>query len=93
MNTTDLLNLAESLRGQELHTNARNAVFRVDAGPDRLEIIPSSSGKPRKVNREVLDRVCARYESNGSLAPKDYQDITFDSSYLVALIRRHRLAT
>ncbi len=93
MNATDLLKLAELLRGQELHTKARDAIFRVDARPDRLEIIPSSSGKARYVNREILDQVCQRFESSGSLAPKDYHDITFDSSYLLTLIRRHRLAT
>jgi hypothetical protein len=34
----------------------------------------------------MIDRFCEQYDRTGSTRPVDYQDITFDASYLLALM-------
>lgn len=84
--TDDLLTFAATFDGQELRTVARGAFFSVRAFPDSLMITPDSSSRPRSVPRAVIDRVCAKYNESGSLTPSDYLSLTFDASYLLAII-------
>lgn len=82
----DFLRFCAMLENQRLTTAARHAGFTIAVLPDGLEITPESSGFPRRVSREKIDRVLEQYEQSASLRPVHYHDITFDSSYLMAVI-------
>ncbi len=83
-----VLAFAKSLEGRDLHTQARKKAFRVCVVGDRLEFTPESTGKPRPLSRTINQgqQVLDRYNLTRSLKPGDYQDITYNSSYLLTLI-------
>lgn len=88
----DLLRFATTLEGEPLTTLERRARFTVHVVPAGLEITPASSGKTRLVSREIVQRVCDEFERSRSERPGHYQEITFDASYLLAIIDRYRRA-
>lgn len=45
-----------------------------------------SSGKIRRSPRKYLERVLQRYRTTESLRPIDYQNITLNASYTLALV-------
>jgi len=92
VNTRDLLTFAIGLEGKRLTTLARGASFRIRVLPHGLEITPASSRTPRIVRREIIDRVCEAYRESRSARTRDYQAISFDASYLLALIDRYSRA-
>jgi hypothetical protein len=85
----DLLRFASNLRGERLTTAARRAEFSVHVVPGGLEITPESSRKRRFVSREMLQMVLDEYDRTRSVRPGKYHHITFDSSYLLALVDRY----
>lgn len=85
-----LLRFASTLENVEISTLAGRAKFTVQVLPGGIEITPRSSGKSRLVNREMVQRVCNEYERSRSTSPGHYQSITFDASYLLALINRYQ---
>jgi plasmid stabilization system protein ParE len=84
-----LLRFTATLEGKRIQTLAQRAVFTVRVLPAGVEITPVSTRKPRLVAREVVDRVCEEYSRSHSMQPGHYQAITFDASYLLALISRY----
>ena len=86
--TTRLLQFASSLEGERIPTLAGRAAFHIRVLPAGLEITPESTRKPRLVSRDVVERVLGEYYTTRSLTPARYQAITFDASYLLALIDR-----
>jgi hypothetical protein len=81
-----LLRFASGLEGERLTTMARGAAFTLRVLPVGIEITPESSGEARLVPREKVGRVCAEFQRLRSTKPGDYQAITFDASYLLAVI-------
>lgn len=81
-----LLRFASSVEGERLATLSGRAQFTVRVLPTGIEVTPVSSGKPRLIPTAMIGRVCDVYLHSRSLKPGDYQDITFDASYLLALI-------
>ena len=86
LDANNLLQYASHLKGQRLFTISREKPFTVRVTPDGLEITPGSTGEPRKVSAELVQRVCDEYSQSKSTSPGDYQRMTFDASYLIALI-------
>lgn len=81
-----LLQFASTLEGENLTTRAQQAAFSVCVVPDGLEITPASSGTPRVVRREKIQSVLDEYARTESNRTTDYLKVTFNSSYLLALI-------
>lgn len=82
----ELLRFVSTLEGETLVTGAQQAAFSVCVVPEGLKITPASSGTSRVVRREQIRRVLDEYARSGSTRPVDYQSVSFNSSYLLALI-------
>lgn len=86
-----LLEFVGRHRGRGFTTLGRKVSFSAAVVQGALCITPHSSGKVRRLHDEVLEKVCAEFSRTRSLRPADYHDITFDSSYLVALIQAFQI--
>jgi len=75
-----------TLAGQQLETGTQHRRFTVQVTAGGLAIVPDSSGQPRSESWAQLDGVLAEFALNGSLQPKDYQQLTRNASYLLRLI-------
>lgn len=67
-------------------TKARKKKFTAAITDGRLAITPQSSGKTRKESDKVLLSILDHFNKTRSLQPKDYQDVTFNSVYVLTLI-------
>jgi PIN domain nuclease of toxin-antitoxin system len=85
----DLLGFASTVEGEQLPTIGGRATFALRVLPGGIEITPASSGESRVVTRGKIERVCEEYERLRSTRPDDYKTITFDASYVLALIARY----
>jgi hypothetical protein len=85
----ELLAFASSLEGERLPTLAGRASFTLRVVGAGIEFVPISTGKRRFVTREMIRRVLDEYASSRSLTAGHYQSITFDASYLLAIISRY----
>ena len=84
-----LFKFVKTIEEKLLTTSARKTQFSVKVLEDDLVFTPISSGKPRKeVSRNIV-KVIERFNDSKSIQPKDYQDITFNSVYLVTLIEMY----
>jgi hypothetical protein len=68
---------------------ALDARFSLRGVAGGIEFVPESTGKPRLVTRDMVRRVFDEYGASRSLTPGHYQSITFDASYLLAVIDRY----
>lgn len=79
-----------SLRSdQRFLTLFRQKPFTIEIASKWLFITPLSSGKTRYHELETLRRIVEIYNKTGSLHPRDYHDITWNSSYTLALIKAY----
>ena len=85
----ELLAFASSLEGERLPTLAGRASFSLRVVRAGIEFVPTSTAKPRLVTREMVRRVLDEYGNSRSLTPSHYHSITFDASYLLAIISRY----
>jgi hypothetical protein len=85
MTYDDLLQLARAALGKRLET-VTGRPFTVGIYLDCPFFTPASTGRGRSDGRKAAERFVARYNEIGSLRPADYQDITRNASYLVALL-------
>jgi hypothetical protein len=81
-----LLQYASRLEGQRLTTAGGRATFTIRVLPRGLEVTPESSGNARIISLQIIQLVIDQYEQSRNLQPGQYQSITFDASYLLALI-------
>lgn len=86
MTTAEVLQIASRLRNETLST-ARGRRFTVKVEGSSPWFTPESTGIPRSDGTAALSRFVERYNETGSLRPVDYQDVTRNSSYYVALLR------
>ena len=86
-----LIRFASSLKGRVAQTAGGRAEFRVEVTPDGLEYYPTSSGKRRFQEKEVLERILRHYAKTASMKPSDYQEITWNASYALGLLKRYLL--
>lgn len=88
MNPTadDLLTFARTLRGNTLVTLHRKKPFTVAVIGGALEITPST-GTPRATDRRHIQDLLRRLNETGSFQPGRYVDVTFNASYILALVK------
>lgn len=86
----EFLNYCRSLRGETIHTEARNKPFTVLVDGNNLWFVPVSSGKQRKANPQETEEVLALFIKTGCCTPGSYHDISFQSSYILAVARKHK---
>jgi predicted component of type VI protein secretion system len=93
MTEQELLTLARSLQGTTLYTAAQQKPFTVSAKGDTLQFTPGESLKPRPMSRKALEMALQEFNQTGSLKPADYQQITVNASYILALLAQAQGAT
>jgi hypothetical protein len=82
------LEMARRLEGKRLTTPVRGAEFQVRSLPGGLVITPESTGRSRSVPVARIRRFLEEYGSSVETRPGHYHDITFDASYLLAILSR-----
>jgi hypothetical protein len=81
-----LFEFARSKQGESLSTLRRKSPFRVEVVSNYLEITPGSSHMARRESRDNVAAVLARFSATGLTQMSAYQDISFNSSYILALL-------
>ncbi|NHZ44599.1 GIY-YIG nuclease family protein [Massilia aquatica] len=82
-----LLMFCNSVQGEPLTTMVRKTQFRVEVVDNILEITPVSSGGVRRENKTNIDALLARFDKTRSFQMSDYQDVSFNASYVLALVK------
>lgn len=70
----------------ELYTESRNVPFTLYVEEQKLFVRNGKDNTSRIGPKEVAAFV-ERFEENGSMLAKDYQDVTFKASYLLAAMK------
>ena len=83
-----LIEFVRSNDGMRLETLQRKHPFTVHVAGDGIEYVPQS-GKPRPHRLKYLQRVCEEFSRVNSFRPVDYNDITMNASYTLALIKAY----
>lgn len=86
-----LLGFVRSHEGQQFQTLARKVPFTVSTDQGEITITPRISQKPRRQSQSVIERVITEFERSSSFSPGHYSDITFDASYILAIL--HAITT
>jgi hypothetical protein len=82
----ELIEFVRSHGGElKLETQQQKHPFTVRLAGDAFEYLPRSN-KPRTHDRAYLQRVCDESSRTNSVRPVDYNDITMNASYTLALI-------
>ena len=89
MSYEELLLAAKAVHDEVLET-ATGRRFRVGVYMDCPFFIPESTGQGRADGRRAAERFLEHYNATGSLRAADYQGLTFNASYLIALVIRAR---
>lgn len=84
--TEDLFAFARSTKGAVLHTLTRRTPFTVEVIGNTLEITPGSSRQPRREDRRSVEALLKRFRESGSYQMSVYRDLTFNASYVLALL-------
>jgi hypothetical protein len=69
----------------------RKTQFRVEVVDNFLEITPVSSGGVRRENKTNIGALLARFDKTRSFQMSDYQDVSFNASYVLALVKAWQL--
>lgn len=77
-----------ALDSTALETGARKRRFMVHVRDNGLDFLPEASGLPRSESWDAIATVLDRFNETGSLRPKDYQKESFNSSYILTVLRR-----
>lgn len=77
---------ARSLQGEQLKTLSRGKPFRVSVNAQTLDFTPGSPGQARSESKEHVAKLLSRLSETGSFQQVRYKDITFSSSYVLALV-------
>jgi len=82
-----LFAFARSQQGETLLTLRRKTPFRVEVVGNFLEITPESSSAPRRESRDSIVAVLARLTKTASFQMSDYKDLSFNASYVLAMVK------
>ena len=82
----DLIAFATTIEHVPLVTLARKVSFKLRVVPEGIEFTPESSGQSRVVSRDIVQRLCDEFTISRSFRPGEYASVSFDASYLLALI-------
>jgi len=83
----DLFGFCKTLRGETLRTMVRKTQFRIEVIDSCLEITPASSGGARRESKAAVSSLLARFDKTRSFQMSDYQDVSFNASYVLALVK------
>lgn len=83
----ELFAFCRGARGSNWTTAVRRSVFSVDVDGAVLAITPASSREARHERRETVRVVLERLQRTGSYRMSDYADISFNASYILALVQ------
>lgn len=83
----ELFAYCRGAQGSNWTTAVRRSVFAVEVDGPALAITPASSRAARREGRETIKAVLERLERTGSYRMSDYADISFNASYLLALVQ------
>ncbi|HEX9901709.1 MAG TPA: hypothetical protein VGB72_02485 [Acidobacteriota bacterium] len=86
MTFEDLLAYTRTLEGRGLRTLAKDAKFKVSVSKGSILYTPESTGKERGHTFKFARRVFERFLKTKSFIPRDYQDISVNASYMLAVI-------
>ena len=86
-----LFAFARSQQGETLRTLQHKSPFRVKVVGDFLEITPDSSSAPRREGRDSVAAILVKLAETMSFKTSDYQKISFNASYVLALVKRWEL--
>ena len=92
INVNKFLKFLRKSNKHTFKTLSRNQKFIIKLTEDGIVYTPKSSNKPRSHPKEYLERVINRYNKTGSLHPKDYLNLTVNSSYTLTLIKESLLS-
>ncbi len=82
-----LFDFARSIKGQPLETLARGRKFTVEVIDTTLQYTPEKSRAERTESQKNLACLLAQLEETNSFQMSDYQNISFNASYDLALVR------
>ena len=82
----DLVALARRFEGRPLQTVTGKQFTVGIARTGEIFFTPASSGWGQTDGRKAAERFAERYNEIGSLRPKDYADVSRNSSYLIGLL-------
>jgi hypothetical protein len=83
----DLFGFCKTLRGETVRTMVRKTHFRIEVVESFLEITPASSGGARRESKATISGLLARFDKTRSFRMSDYQDLSFNASYILALVK------
>jgi len=86
----DLVATSRRLSGQKIRTAGGRASFRVEVLPGRsgdvVVVRPTSTDEPRRLGATTR-KVLAQYNETGPTRFADYRGMTYNASYVLALIK------
>jgi hypothetical protein len=65
----------------------RKTQFRIEIIDNCLEITPESSGGARRESKAAVSNLLAQFDKTRSLQMSDYRDVSFNASYVLALVK------
>lgn len=83
----ELFGFCKTLRGEPLRTMVRKTQFRIEVIDNCLEITPASSGGARRESKAAVSNLLAQFDRTRSLQMSDYRDVSFNASYVLALVK------
>jgi len=83
----DLFGFCKTLRGETMRTMVRKTQFRIEVIDNCLEIMPASSGGARRESKAAVSGLLARFDKTRSFQMSDYRDVSFNASYVLALVK------
>lgn len=75
------------ISNRQLPTVGGRSSFSVKVAEQELIYTPKTTGKPRRQEFAMAEKILGLYNDTGSLTPSDYLNITRNASYILALIR------
>jgi hypothetical protein len=85
--TESLFSFCRRKQAETLTTTVRKTPFRVEVVGSYLEITPGSSKASRRESKANITALLARLGKTMSFQMSDYQDISFNASYVLALVK------
>ncbi|MDQ5909952.1 MAG: 5-methylcytosine-specific restriction enzyme [Pseudomonadota bacterium] len=87
-----LMVFARALKGEPLQTIWRKKTFYINLIGDDLEFIPVSSRAPRRERYDQIKALLDELTETGSFRKSDYADLSFNASYVLALVKQWQTA-
>lgn len=85
----NLIAYARTIDGFELETKSQHLKFLFEIDDKGFCFTPIRTGMPRFESINTIKKILERYNSSNSLSPKDYLNITANSSYTLVIIKKY----